>query len=86
VNCYPFIEAEKAGRRNVARACALLQVSRAAFYSHLSGPSRREQEYAELTGQIKAVHDESKAATARCGCMLSCAAAAAGTPASAPPG
>ena len=41
MNCYPFIEAEKAGRRNVARACALLKVSRAAFYQHLAGPSRR---------------------------------------------
>jgi len=60
VNCYPFIEAEKAGRRNVSRACALLQVSRAAFYAHLSGPSRHEQEDAGLTGQIRAVHDESK--------------------------
>jgi len=27
VNCYPFIEAEKADRRNVARACALLKVA-----------------------------------------------------------
>jgi transposase InsO family protein len=60
VNCYPFIEAEKAGRRNVARACALLKVSRAAFYAHLSGPSRREREDAELADQIKAVHEESK--------------------------
>jgi transposase InsO family protein len=60
VNCYPFIEAEKAGRRNVARACALLKVSRAAFYSHLSGPSRREREDAQLTGQIQAIHEESK--------------------------
>jgi transposase InsO family protein len=60
VNCYPFIEAEKAGRRNVARACALLKVSRAAFYAHLSGPSRREQEDAKLTEQIQAVHEESK--------------------------
>jgi transposase InsO family protein len=60
VNCYPFIEAEKAGRRNVSRACALLQVSRAAFYAHLSGPSRRERADAELTGQIRSVHDESK--------------------------
>jgi transposase InsO family protein len=60
VNCYPFIEAEKAGRRNVKRACALLKVSRAAFYQHLSGPSRREQADAELTGQINAVHQESK--------------------------
>jgi transposase InsO family protein len=60
VNCYPFIEAEKAGRRNVKRACALLKVSRAAFYQHLAGPSRREREDTGLTGQIKAVHQESK--------------------------
>ena len=57
---YPFIEAEKAGRRNVARACALLKVSRAAFYQHLAGPSRRERADAELTEQIRAVHKESK--------------------------
>jgi hypothetical protein len=60
VNCYPFIEAERAGRRNVARACVLLKVSRAAFYAHLSGPSAREREDAELTGQIQAVHEGSK--------------------------
>jgi hypothetical protein len=31
VNVYPFIQAEKAGRRNVTRASALLNVSPAAF-------------------------------------------------------
>jgi transposase InsO family protein len=60
VNVYPFIEAEKAGRRNVKRACELLKVSRAAFYQHLAGPSRREREDADLTGQIRVVHQESK--------------------------
>jgi putative transposase len=60
VNCYPFIEAEKAGRRNVWRACALLKVSRAAFYQHLAGSSKRERADAGLTEQIQAVHDESK--------------------------
>jgi len=60
VNCYPFIEAEKAGRRNVSRACALLKVSRAAFYAWLSGRSQREQDDAELAGQIQAVHQESR--------------------------
>jgi transposase InsO family protein len=60
VNCYPFIEAEKAGRRNVARACALLKVSRAAFYQHLAGPSKRDRADAGLTEQIQAVHAESK--------------------------
>ncbi len=60
MNVYPFIEAEKACRRNVKRACELLKVSRAAFYQHLRGPSAREQQDAELAGQIKAVHQESK--------------------------
>jgi transposase InsO family protein len=60
VTVYPFIEAERAGRRNVARACALLKVSRAAFYQQLSGPSQRDQEDAGLAGQIQAVHEQSK--------------------------
>jgi transposase InsO family protein len=61
VNIYPFIEAEKACRRNVKRACELLKVSRAAFYQHLRGiPSPRERQDAELAGQIRAVHEESK--------------------------
>ena len=60
MSVYPFIEAEKAGRRNVARACVLLKVSRAAFYAHLAGPSQREREDAELTGQIRAVHQDAK--------------------------
>ncbi len=60
MNIYPFIEAEKVGRRNVKRACELLKVSRAAFYAYLSGPSPREQADAELTGQIQAVHQESQ--------------------------
>ncbi len=57
---YPFIEAEKKGRRNVKRACGLLKVSRAAFYEHLKGPSRRDRDDAGLTGEIQAVHEESK--------------------------
>jgi transposase InsO family protein len=60
VNVYPFIEAEKRCRRNVKRACELLKVSRAAFYQHLSGPSQHERQDAGLTGQIQAVHEESK--------------------------
>jgi transposase InsO family protein len=60
VKVYPFIEAEKAGRRNVWRACVLLQVSRAAFYSHLTGPSQRERDDAGLTAEIQAVHAGSK--------------------------
>jgi transposase InsO family protein len=60
VNIYPFIEAEKAGRRNVKRACELLKVSRAAFYAHLKGPSRRDWADAELASEVQAVHEESK--------------------------
>jgi transposase InsO family protein len=60
VSVYPFIEAEKAGRRNVKRACELLKVSRAAFYQHQAGPSQREREDAELTAQIQAVHEQSQ--------------------------
>jgi transposase InsO family protein len=60
VNIYPFIEAEKQGSRNVKRACELLKVSRAAFYAHQSGPSRRDQDDSQLASQIRAVHRESK--------------------------
>ncbi len=60
MNIYPFIEAEKACRRNVKRACELLKVSRAAFYQHLRGPSPREQKDAELAAEIQSVHAESK--------------------------
>ena len=45
MNVYPFIEAEKAEQRNVAKACALLEVSRSAFYdwhqAHPVGPASR---------------------------------------------
>jgi transposase InsO family protein len=61
VSIYPFIEAEKACRRNVKRACELLKVSRAAFYQHLRGTrSQRERQDAELAGQIQAIHQDSK--------------------------
>jgi transposase InsO family protein len=61
VNVYPFIEAEKQERRNVKRACELLQVSRAAYYAARDGqPSRREQDEAELSEAIKQAHADSK--------------------------
>jgi transposase InsO family protein len=60
VNIYPFIEAEKACRRNVKRACELLKVSRAAFYQHLAGPSARERADAELAEKITQIHGESR--------------------------
>ena len=56
MNVYPFIEAEKPGRRNVRRACELLKVSRAALYQHLKGPSRRGQDDADLSREIWGLH------------------------------
>ncbi len=76
MNIYPFIEAEKKCRRNVKRACELLKVSRAAFYAHLSGQSRREQDDAEVTAEIQAVHEESKCRYGARGSTPCCAAAA----------
>jgi transposase InsO family protein len=54
VNVYPFIEAEQAGRRNVKRACALLQVSRSAYYTRnrLSDRARVDE---QLTTKIREV-------------------------------
>jgi transposase InsO family protein len=59
VNVYPFIEAEKAQRHNVKRACQLLEVSRSAYYVHRAGPSHRVRQDAELTERIVEVHDTS---------------------------
>jgi transposase InsO family protein len=61
VNVYPFIEAEKSQRRNVKRACELMKVSRAAYYTARKDRlSRRARQDAELAAQVKAVHGESK--------------------------
>jgi transposase InsO family protein len=61
VNCYPFIEAEKAQLRNVKRACELLKVSRSAYYAARGGrPSGRERDDAQLAAQVKTVHEDSK--------------------------
>jgi hypothetical protein len=60
VSVYPFIEAERSDGRNVARACALLQVSRAAYYAHrAAGASARRRDDARLTEKIIAIHGES---------------------------
>ena len=55
MNLYPFIEAENASTTgNVTRSCAVLQVSRAAYYAHRSaGPSTRERDDAELTDLVR---------------------------------
>ncbi len=61
MNCYPFIEAEKAQRRNVKRACELLKVSRSAYYAARGAePRPASAQDAELAAQVKAVHEESK--------------------------
>ena len=57
----PFIEAEKAAGHNVAKACALLEVSKSAYYQRAKAiPSAREVSDAELLEKIKAIHTESK--------------------------
>ena len=61
MNCYRFIEAEKAQQRSVKRACELLKVSRAAFYAARSGqPCERDRQDAALTARIKAEHKRSR--------------------------
>ena len=57
MNVWPFIEAEEAEQRNVARTCALLEVSRAAYYDQRKHvPSRRALSDGELTERIRAIH------------------------------
>jgi transposase InsO family protein len=62
VNVYPFIEAENVSTTgNVKRACALLEVSRAAYYAHRTGePSQRTCDDTVLTERVTAIHAESK--------------------------
>ncbi|MFC5096839.1 IS3 family transposase [Amycolatopsis plumensis] len=62
MNVYPFIEAENAsGAGTVKRACALLEVSRAAYYAHRNpSPSARDRADTVLTANIIRVHEESR--------------------------
>jgi transposase InsO family protein len=61
VKLYPFIAAEKAERRNVRKACDLLEVSRSAYYrSGTDVPSARELADTDLLVKIEAVHELSK--------------------------
>jgi putative transposase len=61
VNLYLFIEAERAQQRTVKRACVLLEVSRAAYYTHRAGTlSARRRTDDELTGHIRAAHQASQ--------------------------
>jgi transposase InsO family protein len=57
VSVFPFIEAEKAEQGNVSKACALLEVSRSAFYEwHKHLPSARKLADDELGERIEAIH------------------------------
>ncbi len=61
MNVVPFVEAEKAERHNVAKACELLEVSRSAFYQRQRGEqSTRERVNEQLTARILQVHAASK--------------------------
>ena len=60
MNVYPFIEAEKQGQGNVRRACAMLRVSRAAYYVWSVAPEERRRSDDELLDTIKDVHRASR--------------------------
>ena len=61
MKAHAFVEAEKVAGNSVKNACCLLEVSRSAFYARCDGsPSKRSVSDAELTKQIRAIHDESK--------------------------
>lgn len=58
---YRFVAAEKAGARAVSAACAVLEVSRSAYYLwSRQTPSARERRDAELGERIAQVHEESR--------------------------
>ena len=57
MNVYPFVEAEQVEQRNVAKACALLKVSRTAYYQWSQHqPSTRAREDEALGQQIERIH------------------------------
>ena len=61
MNLYPFIEAEKAGQRNVRKTCALLEVSRAAYYQWSKQiPSARAVADEALGARVEAIHQHSR--------------------------
>jgi len=60
VKVHPFIEVEKAAGHGVARACRLLEVSRAAYYQRRTGvPAPRAAADAAITAKITSIHKES---------------------------
>ena len=81
MNGYPFVEAEQAGQRNVGKACALLEVSRAAYYQwSRHAPSARARADEVLGQRIERIHHDSRGTyglqASRRGCSPSCAATA----------
>ena len=61
MNVYPFVEAEQAERRNVNKTCALLEVSRAAYYQWSQHtPSARARADQTLGERITTVHRDSR--------------------------
>ena len=61
MNAYPFIEAEKVEGHNVVKACALMEVSRSAFYEwHRHTPSARDLADAELAKAITEIWEGSR--------------------------
>jgi putative transposase len=58
---YRCIAAEKRAARSVARACAVLKVSRSAYYQwSKQQPSQRAQDDTRLAGSILRIHQESR--------------------------
>jgi len=58
---YAFIAAEEPAGRNVARTCALLTVSRSAYYQwSKQTPSAHSQQEEVLREQIRRIHGESR--------------------------
>ena len=61
MNVYPFIEAERVERSNARRACAMLEVSRAAYYGWARQiPSARQSSDEALLAKIKDIHTASR--------------------------
>ena len=61
MSAFPFIEAEKAERHNVVKACELLEVSRSAFYDwHQHRPLARHMADEQLGERIQAIYDASR--------------------------
>ncbi len=74
MNRYRFVEAEKAQRRNVAKACELLEVSTSAFYEwHRHAPTARQRADEELARRIQSSSTTAGAPTAGSGCTEPCA-------------